>query len=788
VAAVRDSISRQGLRLGAEHQTGSSKDTDKRSKLYQWRALVAIRTQHIKGDKAGIARFRGKGGLKLLLKLLKHPECPRKILDLALSILANCCTEQETRLERNVALETVQNRAARALGNLAMDQESSALIHSAGGIPLLLLCVSVSSAARALLYLSDSPSNRLSLLTQGTLSALAPLIAPEYPSGLRHAALRTLHELTKGCGIECAREVSRSGVLTQLGVMASGGEHFEELALKTLANMCSQGCLRPFVGSLGVIQKFTEEIKKDPLKSGVFLKALCWCCKEAVNRAKVKESGGLEVLMKFLSSHQNHPLSKFIILACVDFVFDESAMEQLAELGLVPVLVALLVKLTRGEEDLLEKVDVSTPPLSPLPSLSSSSSITDPSPSTGITPPNPTASPSVCSPTNTSQTPISPSKFSSSQKRRRMHSATSLTKFAIDSPPTVPRTSTYQHPYHPEPWTQESPILLLLSRFSHASDPSGALVSAEVMSGLLCYITQHQDPSSRCFRMLCRLSCNPSCLQALVRTGSVALIRHHLCLGEDGSEKRRSKVDRGFMRCLAGSVGDDLLNNLRVQCESGFGSGVLTHVMLSGSESDKMSCALSLPFISSNKSLLRKLLLDCGGLFAALRHLDCEFDDEDEETKLGGKNTNPTPAGDVERDSAPPLKKPRLADSCPYGSSEFDLVLLLDDGTRIPASKEAVAGVEGADEAGSEYFRALLRGGFGEAEAEEAIRIKDVSAGMLLPLLHYLHGCRFSSDSDNERSDKQARRHLEDGRPSAQRKKQEAIGTFHEFTLMETVG
>lgn len=41
-----------------------------------------------------------------------------------------------------------------------------------------------------------------------------------------------------------------------------------------------------------------------------------------------------------------------------------------------------------------------------------------------------------------------------------------------------------------------------------------------------------------------------------------------------------------------------LLNNLRVQCESSFGSGVLAHVMLSGSVSDRLSCALSLPFIS----------------------------------------------------------------------------------------------------------------------------------------------------------------------------------------------
>lgn len=35
-------------------------------------------------------------------------------------------------LKKNVAMETIQNRAARALGNLAMDPESSTLVHSAG--------------------------------------------------------------------------------------------------------------------------------------------------------------------------------------------------------------------------------------------------------------------------------------------------------------------------------------------------------------------------------------------------------------------------------------------------------------------------------------------------------------------------------------------------------------------------------------------------------------------------------------------------------------------------------
>uniref|UniRef100_A0A3P9IXC6 Armadillo repeat containing 5 n=1 Tax=Oryzias latipes TaxID=8090 RepID=A0A3P9IXC6_ORYLA len=722
---------------GTENQVdgGSGKDVDKRFRVSQWRALVAIRTQHIKAGKAGIAKFRGYGGLRPLMNLLKQSECPRKTLDLALSILGNCCTEQDTRREvthilqalfiylLNVTLESVLNRAARALGNLAMDPDGSHLIHSAESC-LNLECAQ--SAARALLYLTDTPSSRLSLITQGAFSALAPLIAPEYPQGLRRVSLKTLHELTRGCSMECAREVSRSGVLAQLGLMVSedSGKGFEELALKTLANMCAQGCLRPLVGSLGVIQKFTEEIKKDPLKSGVFLKALCLCCKEAVNRAKVKESGGLEVLTSFLASHQNHSLSRLAILACVDFVFDEAAMEQLQELGLVPLLVARLVKITREEEQTAENA------------LETSSSASS----------------------KTSQASASPSKFSSPQKKRRVSSASVLTKVTLDSPPSLPRpAAAYQHPYHPEPWTPESPVLLLLSRFSHAGDPSGALVSSGVTCGLLYYLTQHQDPSSRCFRLLSRLSCNPNCLQALVRTGSVA----------------RAGSLWPAPHLSSASAGVAVLNNLRVQCESGFGSGVLSHVMLSGSESDRMNCALSLPFLNSNKTLLRKLLLDTGGLLLCGRLLPdlMNLPPSGRTSRLRslyvslliGCLSALTAKADVARtdrrslpsrsdpevDSTPPLKKPRLSDTCPYGLSASDLFLLLDDGSRLPVNRAAVGGADGAGEVHSQYFRALLRGGFGEAQtkAEEAIRIKDATTGMLLPLLHYLHGCRFGGET-----------------------------------------
>ncbi|KAJ8402634.1 hypothetical protein AAFF_G00367170 [Aldrovandia affinis] len=774
-------------------ETEKVKETDRRARAGIWRALVAIRTRHIKGGSAGIARYRARGGLQPLLEVLRHPACHRKTLDLALSILANCCTESETRVEvrklggicqvvevlKNVPVETVQNRAARALGNLAIDPENSALIHSAGGVSPLILCLSPSSssssspptvpitspcpklecaqsAARALLYLSDTPSNRLSLLSQGALPALALLIGPEYPSGLRRASLRSLNELTRSCSAECAREVSRSGALAQLGLLASddSDQPLKEIALKTLANLCSQGCLRPLVGSLGVIQKFVEEVKKAPSKSGMFFRALCLCCKEAVNRVKVKECGGLEVLISFLSANHSPLLSRLAILAFVDFVYDESALEQLQGLGLVPLLVSRLVELAKGQETSVGEVDMPTssssselmatscfdsfdfpPPegtkreeggkeqgqgsssflslrswllsegliscegelLSPpgsgegnwgslCPSFSPPTPLSDrlspfPCPSPTLTvplhsstptshtpgtlsppaPPIPTTPSTLVLPSSyhkrtAGSTPLSPVPstpqpltFSSSplvsvpslhkpklsppsqpssppKKQLQVRSTTPSCAVPPDTPQGPSQLPVYHHPYHPEPWTTESPILLLLSRFSQSMDPSSALINTGIISGLLYYLTQREDPSARCFRMLCRLSCNPNCLQGLVRTGSVALIRHRLYLREGVREGERQK-DR--VKASIRQLGKALLNNLRLQCESSFGSGVLTHIMLSGSDTDRLNCTLSLPLINSNKLLLKKLLLDNGGLQSTLERISSDDDNND---------------------------------------------------------------------------------------------------------------------------------------------------------------
>lgn len=62
------------------------------SSLNIFKVLVQIRTDVIK-DNDGISELREKGGIRCLVKLLNKPNV--KVLNVVLSILANCCLQEE---------------------------------------------------------------------------------------------------------------------------------------------------------------------------------------------------------------------------------------------------------------------------------------------------------------------------------------------------------------------------------------------------------------------------------------------------------------------------------------------------------------------------------------------------------------------------------------------------------------------------------------------------------------------------------------------------------------------
>lgn len=59
-----------------------------------YKVLVQIRTDLIK-ESEGVKLLKEKGGLKRIIKLLSKPN--EKILNVALSILANCCLQEDCR-------------------------------------------------------------------------------------------------------------------------------------------------------------------------------------------------------------------------------------------------------------------------------------------------------------------------------------------------------------------------------------------------------------------------------------------------------------------------------------------------------------------------------------------------------------------------------------------------------------------------------------------------------------------------------------------------------------------
>ncbi len=76
-----------------------------------------------------------------------------------------------------------------------------------------------------------------------------------------------------------------------------------------------------------------------------FLHCLCCCCREAVNRAKVKELEGLSILLNVLKSKTEVCRSQHenVLSALLNFYYDEMSLKYLASQGFIQVLVQQLL-------------------------------------------------------------------------------------------------------------------------------------------------------------------------------------------------------------------------------------------------------------------------------------------------------------------------------------------------------------------------------------------------------------------------------------------------------------
>ncbi|KAM4608184.1 armadillo repeat-containing protein 5 [Discoglossus pictus] len=835
------------------------------------RALSALRSRHV-SRAGGAGLFRRSGGLALLLELLTDPPraavlgASRRNLELALSLLANSCTEPGSRLQvrqlggipalvcilKSVCVDSVWNRVSRALGNLALDPQNSIIIHQTGAVPSLVHVLQSSqdagcmqSCLRALRILGDSPSHRLSICEQGGLSPCVSLLTSPEPS-LKCAAVRTVCELSRSSSLDCAEQLSPA--IPVLVGMLQGEEvkaEVRQAALSTLCNLCSQGALRPMLGNAGTIQLLISEMKavrEAPSRCIHLVRALCLCCREALNRIRIREQGGLELLLDLLRDPQYLCAHNRITAAFLYYCHDTTSLALLGTGGLATLLAHRLEELaetkgepqeSRGPPDEEERASASFdfPPsprskrpregtsedslrswllsegyicsleeLSPLWYLGKEnggqilSEESSASTSSVLTVANPEASPinpGLSSATDVPSTmtlalPASSSQPLTSPTCSSMPMATPAPSTLSSDAPTpsalprsfnapsaepsnlqgkdtvtspqgrrgrlsklkerpLPSSSSRKQclfpmqeilgspwplePCSPPPsefWRPEFPGLLLLSRFSQLADTSTILVCPKVLSGLLTYVTCHPHPSLRAARLLQRLTCDPSCLEAFIRTGSICILRARLLLGESPEREENCRHPES-----ARELGHVLLRNLGIQAESPFGVGTVTHILLSGPPSDRQQCALCLPYVYRKDSPHRQQLME-GALRLVLDPLmecvDSEFVFHASECLSFLSNHS---------SSVTQTSLPTLPSHCCYlediSCRAQDVEFVLDGGERVLGSRQEIS-------SRCEVFRAMLEGGYAESQ-QKKVRVREVPPCAFIPLIHYLHGC-----------------------------------------------
>ncbi|XP_022102193.1 uncharacterized protein LOC110985463 [Acanthaster planci] len=345
-----------------------------------------------------VDEFRRLGGLEEIVQVVKSDRCDidrnEKLTDLALSVLATCCREQESKI-RVHELEgipaivevlkahtsvSIINRASRALANLAEVPKLCADIHHKDIIPQLIRLLKETpdsscrqSILRLIRILADTNQHAWKILQSEGLSAVLNCLDSD-DIKLIGCAAQTAAELTNHLGsgqsTEALRSYQEAGrqavednrVEVLVRLLSHSKPSIQDHALVALLNLMVSEGVRVAAGKAGGVEVFIERGKATTFPGwATYIHCLCFCCREAVNRVRLRNLEGLQVLLNILKSSSEDcvRLHETILVALMDFYYDEQSLNYLAACGFIQVLVSqlrqeVMTSARSGRDDLTE--------------------------------------------------------------------------------------------------------------------------------------------------------------------------------------------------------------------------------------------------------------------------------------------------------------------------------------------------------------------------------------------------------------------------------------------------
>ena len=268
----------------------------------------------------------------------------------------------------SLADTSILSRVTRALANMSQDTTLVNNIVNLGAVPKLLGIFKDSTdvpllqnTLRALRIMSRSYACTKVLAEDNGILSFVELLQKENGNEIKRCCLQTLHELIRAANGVLATHVQEHGgieVVCQLSYSDDAG--IAENCINILCTLTKYSLVRVSVGTMGGIEAFTNQIKDRGPLLFPSIEGICRCCREAVNRNKVRSSGGLDVLLDILRCPEYTQAFDNILGAFACFSYDDLALKRMLASGLIPILVSFLQKLLFPEntiKDVAKKQD-----------------------------------------------------------------------------------------------------------------------------------------------------------------------------------------------------------------------------------------------------------------------------------------------------------------------------------------------------------------------------------------------------------------------------------------------
>lgn len=147
------------------------------------------------------------------------------------------------------------------------------------------------------------------------------------------------------CADQMRGESKAEGYRSIVASCTNGGK--SKMAIRCLYNLCQIAECRPILGTAGAIERLVMLIKCDVVArlSWEVLASLCLFCREAVNRAKIRDSTGLEAMLRILKSPDMDKYHPLLLHALSQFIYDDASIGVMVKNGLLDVLVRKLSRM-----------------------------------------------------------------------------------------------------------------------------------------------------------------------------------------------------------------------------------------------------------------------------------------------------------------------------------------------------------------------------------------------------------------------------------------------------------